>query len=74
MTTTQVQVRLPREMVDRIDEWINHGRFTSRSDALKTILAVYEERDLTRKFYGLLETRSREAKEEPDKLIPLDSL
>ena len=74
MTTTQVQVRLPREMVDRIDEWISHGRFTSRSDALKTILAVYEERELTRKFYGLLKTRSREAREEPDKLIPLDSL
>ncbi|MCL4333347.1 MAG: ribbon-helix-helix domain-containing protein [Candidatus Thermoplasmatota archaeon] len=72
MTTTQVQVRLPKDAVDRIDEWIDQGKFTSRSDAIKTILAVYEERELTRKFYNLLEERSKEAREKPSILIPLD--
>lgn len=71
MTTTQVQVRLPKDTVNRIDEWIGQGKFTSRSDAVKTILAVYEERELTRSFYNLLEERSKEVRENPDKLMPL---
>jgi Arc/MetJ-type ribon-helix-helix transcriptional regulator len=74
MTTTQVQVRLPKDTVDRIDEWIDQGKFTSRSDAVKTILAVYDERELTRKFYSLLEERSKEAREKPSMLIPLDRI
>ena len=51
MATTQVQVRIPREFVKEIDKWISEGRFASRSEAIKTIVAVYDERERTRKFY-----------------------
>ncbi|MDA8055114.1 MAG: ribbon-helix-helix domain-containing protein [Thermoplasmatales archaeon] len=72
MSTTQVQVRLPDDMIEKMDAWISQGRFTSRSDAVKTILAVYEERELTRRFFEILETRSRESRKNPKRLIPLD--
>lgn len=68
----QVQVRLPEELVRILDAWIESGKFKSRSDAIRTILKLYEEREKTREFYMLLERRSKEAREHPEKLIPLE--
>ncbi len=71
MATTQVQVRIPEELVQEIDRWIAEGRFSSRSEAVKTILSLYNERESTRKFYGMLLKESGEARKHPDSLIPL---
>ena len=66
----QVQLRLPDKIVHDIDQWISKGRFKSRSDAIKTMISIYEEREKTRKFYTMLNKRSKEAKENPEMLIP----
>jgi len=65
----QVQVRMPKKSVQEIDRWVAEGRFASRSDAIKTIVAMHQERERTRKFYALLLERSREAKEKPETLL-----
>jgi len=70
----QVQVRMPEKTVREIDKWIAEGRFASRSDAIKTIVAMHEERERTREFYKLLLERSREAKEKPEILLPLEEV
>jgi len=70
----QVQLRLPEEMVAQIDCWIAEGKFKSRSDAIKSIISLYEEREKTREFYKLLLKRSQEAKEHPEKLVPLEEV
>ena len=69
---TQVQVRLTKNLLDILDEWIEKGRFKSRSDAIRIVLSQYEEREKTRGFYKLLTKRSREAKEHPEDLVPLE--
>ncbi len=66
----QVQLRLPDKMVHHVDQWINKGRFKSRSDAIKTMISIYEEREKTRKFYSMLNKRSKEVKKNPEMLIP----
>jgi len=71
---TQVQLRLPEKMLEEIDKWVAEGRFKSRSDAIKTILAFYEERERTREFFKMLTKRSEEAKKRPKSLIPLEEL
>ena len=68
----QVQLRLSEKMIAEIDYWVAEGRFKSRSDAIKTIISLYEEREKTREFYDLLHKRSEEAKKHPGKLIPLE--
>ena len=68
----QVQIRVPDELLDTLDKWIQRGKFRSRSDAIRVILAQYEEREKTREFYKMLMERSREAKEHPEDLIPLE--
>ena len=68
----QVQIRVPDELLETLDEWIQRGKFRSRSDAIRVILAQYEEREKTREFYKMLMERSREAKEHPEDLIPLE--
>jgi len=72
MPTTQVQVRIPKEMVEEIDRWVAEGRFASRSEAIKTIVTLYNERERTRQFYQMLSKRSDEAKKRSDLLIPLN--
>jgi Arc/MetJ-type ribon-helix-helix transcriptional regulator len=67
----QVQVRMPEKVVREIDKWVAEGRFASRSEAVKTIIALYEERECTRQFCKMLLKRSREAKEKPETLVPL---
>ncbi len=69
---TQVQLRLPEKMLEEIDKWVAEGRFKSRSDAIKTILNFYEEREKTREFFKMLTKRSEEAKKHPKSLIPLE--
>jgi Arc/MetJ-type ribon-helix-helix transcriptional regulator len=74
MTTVQVQVRVPRRVVQEIDRLIAEGRFSNRSEAIKTVLTLYEEREKTREFYGMLLKRSQQAKKKPDSLIPLEEI
>ena len=68
----QVQLRMPEQTVKEIDEWVEDGKFRSRSDAVKTIIALYEEKVKTRDFFEMLMKRSKEAEENPKILIPLD--
>ena len=70
----QVQVRMPEKSVQEIDRWVSEGRFASRSDAIKTIVAMHQERERTREFYKLLLERSREAKEKPEILLSLEEV
>jgi Arc/MetJ-type ribon-helix-helix transcriptional regulator len=65
---------MPEKLLEEIDKWVAEGRFKSRSDAIKTIVALYEERERTRDFYKMLVERSREAKEKPEVLIPLEEI
>ncbi|MHA1835761.1 MAG: ribbon-helix-helix domain-containing protein [Candidatus Odinarchaeia archaeon] len=44
MRQVQVQVRIPEKIVKELDRWVKEGRFKSRSDAIKTIITLYEER------------------------------
>jgi Arc/MetJ-type ribon-helix-helix transcriptional regulator len=69
---TQVQLRLPEELVEDIDGWVKSGRFRSRSDAIKSMIEIYNERERTREFLKMLDTRSRDAEDSPEKLIPLE--
>jgi len=65
-------LRLPQKMIEDIDKWIEEGRFKSRSDAIRTIISLYEERERTRDFLAMLNTRSEEAEEHPETLVPLE--
>lgn len=65
---------MPEKLVDEIDRWVAEGRFKSRSDAIKTIVALYQERERTREFYRMLMERSEEARERPEILIPLEEV
>jgi Arc/MetJ-type ribon-helix-helix transcriptional regulator len=69
---TQVQLRLPEELIEEIDQWVKLGRFRSRSDAIKSMVEIYNEREKTREFIKMLDQRSREARDSPDKLILLE--
>lgn len=71
---TQVQLRLPQKVLEEIDRWVAEGRFKSRSDAIRTIISFYEEREKTREFFRMLVKRSEEAKKHPEALIPLEEL
>jgi Arc/MetJ-type ribon-helix-helix transcriptional regulator len=68
----QVQLRIPEQTVKEIDIWVDEGKFKSRSDAVKTIIALYEEKVRTMEFFRMLVKRSKEAEENPKILIPLD--
>ena len=70
----QIQVRMPESLVKEIDRWVAEGRFKSRSDAIRTIVAIYQERERTREFYEMLLKLSREAREKPEILVPLDEI
>ena len=74
MRQVSVQVRVPETLVREIDRWVKEGRFRSRSDAIKTILALYQERERIREFYRMLMKRSEEARKNPRILIPLEKL
>lgn len=59
-------------MTDTLDKWVDQGKFKSRSDAIRTVLAQYEEKERTREFYEMLKERSKEAEEHPEELISLE--
>ena len=65
---------MPDKLLKEIDRWVAEGRFASRSDAIKTIVALHEERERTRKFYRMLMARSAEAREKPEILRALDQI
>ena len=69
---SQVQVRVPEKLLEELDRWVEEGRFKSRSDAIRVILSQYEERERTREFYMMLERRSKDAREHPEDLVPLE--
>ena len=71
---TQVQLRLSEKTLEEIDRWVAEGRFKSRSDAIRSIIALYEEREKTREFYKLLLKRSEEARKHPERLVPLEEV
>ncbi len=68
----QVQVRVPDNLLESLDEWIDEGRFKSRSDAIRIVLSQYEEREKTREFYKLIYKRSKDAEKHPEYLISLE--
>ena len=68
----QIQLELPEKIVERIDQWVKEERFKDRSEAIRTIIALYEEKEKTREFYEMLTKRSKEAKEKPDILVPFE--
>jgi len=70
----QVQLRLPEKTVEEIDRWVAEGKFKSRSDAIKSIITLYEEREKTRAFYKMLVERSEEARKHPEKLVRLEDV
>jgi Arc/MetJ-type ribon-helix-helix transcriptional regulator len=70
----QVQLRLSQKTLQEIDRWVAEGRFKSRSDAIKTIISFYEEREKTRKFYQMLLKRSEEARKHPESLVSAEEL
>lgn len=69
---TQVQLRLPPKIIEELDQWVKEGKFKSRSDAIKTIISLYEEREKTRSFLTMLKIRSEETEKHPETLIPLE--
>jgi len=70
----QVQLRLPQKTIEEIDNWVAEGRFKNRSDAIKSIITYYQEREKTLAFFNMLLKRSEEAKQHPETLIPIEEL
>jgi Arc/MetJ-type ribon-helix-helix transcriptional regulator len=70
----QVQLRLPQKTIEEIDKWVAEGRFKNRSDAIKSIITFYEEREKTCKFFNMLLKRSEEARQHPESLLPIEEL
>jgi Arc/MetJ-type ribon-helix-helix transcriptional regulator len=70
----QVQLRLPQKTIEEIDNWVAEGRFKNRSDAIKSIISHYQEREKTCAFFNMLMKRSEEAKQHPESLIPIEEL
>ena len=61
-------------MLEEINHWVAEGRFKSRSDAIKAMIAFYEEREKTSAFYKMLMTRSEEARKHPESLTRVEEL
>jgi Arc/MetJ-type ribon-helix-helix transcriptional regulator len=68
----QVQLRLPEKVLEEIDRWVAEGRFKSRSDAIRSIISFYEERERTREFFSMLMRRSEEARKHSEVLVSLE--
>ncbi|MEM3051631.1 MAG: ribbon-helix-helix domain-containing protein [Candidatus Bathyarchaeia archaeon] len=71
---TQVQLRLSEKTLEEIDRWVAEGRFKSRSDAIRSIINLYQEREKTREFYQMLVKRSEEARKHSERLVPLEEV
>lgn len=66
---TQIQLRLPRETLEKIDRWVLKGKFKGRSDAVTTIVGFYEEQERTREFLKMLMKHSEETRKHPKSLV-----
>lgn len=71
MTQVQVHLRVPLALIKELDRWVEQGRFASRSDAIKSVLSLYEERERTMEFARMLFKRREEARASPKMLVPL---
>ena len=71
---TQVQIRIPEQLAKTLDKWISEGRFNTRSQAIRTIITLYEEREKTREFLQMLQTREKEAETKTEILKPLSDI
>ncbi len=71
---TQVQVRMPEKEVDEIDKMVEQGKFKSRSDAIRTIVKIYEHNRKVRNFYNMLKKRSKESEEKPEMMVPVEEI
>jgi len=67
-------VRVPEEKIREIDRLVKKGVFKSRSDAIRTMIELYQERRKIREFYAMLRERSKEAEEHPEDLIPIEDV
>jgi Arc/MetJ-type ribon-helix-helix transcriptional regulator len=65
---------MPDQIVKELDQWVEEGKFKSRSDAVKTILALYEERVKTMEFFKMLAKRSKDYDDNPKTFIPIDDI
>jgi len=61
-------------MLEEIDKWVAEGRFKNRSDAIKSIITYYQEREKTISFFNMLMKRSEEAKKHPESLVSLEEI
>jgi len=68
----QVQLRLSRETLEKLDRWVSKGKFKSRSDAVTTIIGLYEEQERTREYLKMLMKRSQETRKHPESPSPLE--
>jgi len=66
---TSVQVRLPEQIIGLLDNRITKGEFKSRSDAIRTILAFYEDREKTLDLYKELMKRSKMAQNKKNLIL-----
>ncbi len=67
-------MRVPEEKIREIDRLVKKGVFKSRSDAIRTMIELYQERRKIREFYAMLRERSKEAEEHPEDLIPIEDV
>ena len=74
MNMVQVQLRMPDEAVKKIDKMVDQGVFKTRSDAIKSMIEYYQEREKTMNFLKMIVERSKEAGEKPEVLIPIDDV
>jgi Arc/MetJ-type ribon-helix-helix transcriptional regulator len=70
----QVQLRLSRETLEKIDRWVLKGKFKSRSDAVTTIIGFYEEQERTREYLKMLMKRSEQARKHHESLVSLEEV
>ena len=55
-----IQVRFPQKIVEMVDEDIKGGYFSSRSDAIRTIVEFYELQNKRKEFFEMLKKREEE--------------
>ena len=70
----QVQLRMSEKAVKNIDKLVDRGEFKSRSDAIKSMVEYYQEREKTMGFLKMLVKRSEDVEEKPEMLIPIGKI
>jgi Arc/MetJ-type ribon-helix-helix transcriptional regulator len=65
---------MPDEAVEKIDKMVDQGVFKNRSDAIKSMIEYYQEREKTMNFLKMIVDRSKEAGEKPEILISIDDV